>query len=770
MLVINEGKTSSINADVNITLEKPKPKCEFSTDASGNPIYKYDEVVLTDDASSTAEMKFLNYGCCKTEGFNNDYLKNDDAKEKYTQECGPLSGCTFEVKDGTPVYKKDGVTLSGEMDYLIKGCCKINNGFNYSYLVSDSAKAYYNNYCNSSAACERTTSGGKSVYKWSGNVVSETEYINKGCCDVEYDELSSSGQELYKNFCQQDDEVKFEYECGTKTILGSKVDKVGDTDITLSTCTNDSSYVDYSNSYVHQMSINNVLNRVKVLENSAYIYSLSGIYNSSAISNYMDKTYLSKSISYGGQSYTISARNNYCMLYTSEDNDIHFPGTAISTSGNYFVFNELKRSECTNSESPNDTCYRQPYVEGKIHATMHTNYTKWKRDYEFAIAYEESMYNIWKETGTNSDKGIYDAAVADRKLLETYKLECESHNNLASNWNYEIEPKLDFKYTQKYYENSSAAGETIDEVPMEISYNKVKYWPNISTKPEIIAGSSSGTAKSENFTIKYGTGEDAVNETTSFDANENYSIGYQAKLYYKPSVNYYQILEDGTYVKKIEEYTATGASTEVNNNGVKLGKVYAVKLTTYSGAYTTSFTIDNVGHLGKDSNIQKILDDYKNENGELTSECVYCNQESENFRECDGCNSIIYRPISLTDVVPNARIYTTNWSDDKGIATKSLIQSLSGESIVAALTSEKEKIEAKITTLDEINTSDLKIESIAKDIYDDNSKEYLEYEFTLTTKDMEIIRKNTQSADFDYGKINMCTGVVSSVSKSASEN
>ena len=45
----------------------------------------------------------------------------------------------------------------------------------------------------------------------------------------------------------------------------------------------------------------------------------------------------------------------------------------------------------------------------------------------------------------------------------------------------------------------------------------------------------------------------------------------------------------------------------------------------------------------------------------------------------------------------------------------------------------------------------------ANDIYDDSTKEYLEYEFTLTTKDMQIIKQNSARSEFSYGEINFCT-------------
>ena len=43
------------------------------------------------------------------------------------------------------------------------------------------------------------------------------------------------------------------------------------------------------------------------------------------------------------------------------------------------------------------------------------------------------------------------------------------------------------------------------------------------------------------------------------------------------------------------------------------------------------------------------------------------------------------------------------------------------------------------------------------DLYNDSTKEYLEYEITLTTKDMQIIKKNNARSSFSYASFNLCT-------------
>ena len=42
------------------------------------------------------------------------------------------------------------------------------------------------------------------------------------------------------------------------------------------------------------------------------------------------------------------------------------------------------------------------------------------------------------------------------------------------------------------------------------------------------------------------------------------------------------------------------------------------------------------------------------------------------------------------------------------------------------------------------------------DIYNDQTKEYLEYEIILTTSDMQLIKQNTAKSTYDYGEMPTC--------------
>ena len=133
-------------------------------------------------------------------------------------------------------------------------------------------------------------------------------------------------------------------------------------------------YVGYSKSAIFQKSLKNIMRSVNNLENGAYkTNDLSNMYNEKQISNNLDKNYTSK----------LSPNNKYCMLYTSEDLNINFPGTTETVSGRSFVFEELTNTECkTNPNDSSKNCFRQPYVNGTLSMAFHTNVDRWLNDYK----------------------------------------------------------------------------------------------------------------------------------------------------------------------------------------------------------------------------------------------------------------------------------------------------------------------------------------------------------------------------------------------------
>lgn len=613
------------------------------------------------------------------------------------------------------------------------------------------------------ASCQTQGSGNNKKYYVGGKEVSVDDYLKAGCCkDVNKQDIDSvSAREYFRKNCMEDDTVYLENQCGAKAKLGTKkYEIINGSNVNVPSCENDS-YVDYTHSYVWQVGMDKILARVNQKEDNRYFYNISSLWSDSSLSSYAQSSYLHQAITGkdGKAIGAVSYGNNYCMLLTSETNDIYFPGTAIATSGRFFVFNELNKQECANAMNPGSTCFRQPYVLGNLTAVMHTDFDKWDRDYRAAIEKEKNMYNAYGASGE-----LFRWARSKRQTLEQYKSECEGRNNLSNYLTYNLTPDLKFSYSQKVYGGKQNSSEIEEKVDMEISKEAVKYWPNVSSDVKCNYSNSGGSNVS--YSINYG----GAHETKSFTNVKNYTASCNQTIYYKPKKITYSTVPDGKYILSDLKYQ----SNPVNmiENGIEVGYVYNVQLTTYEGAYTTNFDINNLGNKFSTyatSAIQQLVDKFKKENSltRFSSECIYCDQEGEFSRVCDVCPDpnnpdlgprFISRTISLSDPTPNDRA-NTNWSDAKGKATEERIKSLSGDNIVATLTSEKvsDNNTVKATFLGDIETKK-ELEPVAKgNIYNDQTKEYLEYEITLSTKDMQIIKANTERSKFDYGTMNICS-------------
>ena len=365
--------------------------------------------------------------------------------------------------------------------------------------------------------------------------------------------------------CIANDTVYIENECGAKTKLGKEDYAINNgINVNILSCKNES-YIDYTHSYVWQLPMDKVLERVEKVESGAE--NLEGIWNNSGLASYMDKSYMNSSITTkdGNTLSGISSGNNYCMLFTSENNDIYFPGTAIATSGRFFVFNELNNEECTNSINPGANCFRQPYIDGKINLVMHTNYDKWNTDYKDAIENEKTAYNNWQNDKTVNKEQIYLVAKNKRETLEKYKIECETRNDLSNNWNYNLNPELKFSYAQKVFggkERSDVIKETVD---MVVSNESVKYWPNISTDVKCNNVSHSN-GKDVTYSIKYGN----VNETKTFTNIEDYNMECMQKIYYRPKQITYSTIPSGQYILNEARYQSNPVS--MLHNGIETYK------------------------------------------------------------------------------------------------------------------------------------------------------------------------------------------------------
>ena len=759
MLSNNELRVKITNAN-NSTAQsiqiKIKYKYDFPFNASGAKIYSLDGSYtqqLLVPFSSTPDLK--------------EQIVTIILTGQTPPPTPPVQECRTTIQDGKRIYiyKDEEISLKDFIDKC--GCDSVPLEEIYK---DEEVKRIYNESCgkNEVKKCEVKNINNQKTYYNNGKEVSLKEYINVGCCaDISLDDVKNDNEvkNLYQNMCAANDTVYIENECGSKTKIG-KAEYVLDNGVNtnLLTCQNES-YVDYSHSYVWQLTMDKVLERVKKNESGAQ--SLDGIWNSSGLASYVDRSYMDTGIAGkdGKSINAINAGNNYCMLLTSENNDIYFPGTAIATSGRFFVFNELNKEECTNSINPGANCFRQPYITGSITAVFHTNYEKWDKDYKAAIDEEIKAYNNYQNNQTITSEQLYNIAKSNRQLLETYKMECETRSNLANYWNYNLNPELSFTYAQKVYGGKANSDVIKETVAMTKSNEAVKYWPNVSTDVDCKYTNTKGN--NVNYNIRYGN----VNETKSFTNIENYRVECNQTVYYKPSQVAYSTIPSGKYILSDVRYQTNPVT--MLQNGVEIGYVYNVRLTTYEGTYTTSFAVNNLGHLGlnNSSNIQKALDKYKTDNNltEISSECVYCNEEGEFKRVCDVCDpenpelsaSYIYRTISLSNVNPNNR-QNTNWTDTKGKAAEQRIESLSGENVTANLSnSNSEKV---VTSL---NSENVKAKMIANDtIYNDNTREYIEYEFNLNTKDMQMIRNNTRNTDYDYGDIVVCSNLDRSTNKS----
>ncbi len=205
-----------------------------------------------------------------------------------------------------------------------------------------------------------TDAYGNTSYKLGARDATVREYINGGCCkDIKISDLSSSELDLFQEKCDGEDLVDLKQECGAGTceeyegnLPGKNVD-----------------------SYVRQMSMRTIMSKVNSWENSPYVDADTyGSQTKTNLSHWRDDLFASE-----------LENNNYCKIYTSEENHMFYPTTTTAQSGRFFVF--------AKDASGN---YLQPYVEGSIYSTFHTAYDLWKKDYLSAIKTEKEKYTALK--------------------------------------------------------------------------------------------------------------------------------------------------------------------------------------------------------------------------------------------------------------------------------------------------------------------------------------------------------------------------------------
>lgn len=449
--------------------------------------------------------------------------------------------------------------------------------------------------------------------------------------------------------------------------------------------------------------------------------------------------------------------------------------------------------------------------------------------YDNAVAAENNAHSDYTNaiTTENNAKGAYRAAVTTRTNLQDARNTCiESIQAFKSEYKYNFDnnkPSVDFTYSQ----TSQKEGKTTTTINMVDNVSPVKYWPNTTTNSSnsdylglgylasgtqtvninrtgntigtcndysctidnnsySLGGSSNIDGCSGNKCSKYeydglayssiqGTSDatDPYGEDISITSPETVSKIY----YFRPPNNTFALMNSGEY--KTLNYESNAAHSDLN--GLEVGYVYNIELTTYKGTYDTSFAVSNYGYKTQNGKnlVQDLLKKFNMDgdfdlNNNLTSTCSYCNMEMAFKRNCDVCDpndpttydfepQFYYRSISLSDVTPNEREGETNWTDAKGTAAKTQIELGSGlanndtvknnNEYVALANGNDYSKDGKISTYlaDSSNVG-------KHDIYDDSTREYLEYEVTLTTKDLQMIKRNSSRSYFNYAKMNMCAG------------
>lgn len=661
-----------------------------------------------------------------------------------------------------------------------------------------------------------TDDQGNKTYKLGTEEVSISDYINEGCCtDVDTSQLSEAELEVFEANCGGEDIVDLKQECGAGSCEGNNG--------TLP-AKNVDSYVkqvsmkgtmDKVYKWENSASVNTATYAQQTKENLKYWRD--DEFASELESNPYCKIYTSEENHMYYPTTTTATSGRFFVFGKGEDGQYLQPyvdGKIYSTFHTAFelwqkdyikaiqeekkAYTAWQRQEQINEALSNGSETTTPVDEYcgdcgtdsngntipcKYTYTKHTIKaydTYYKGDYAGTPlgSYTDS-WNTGSECGNNTAKptanvsgtwSAYTAARDARRNLQTQKKQCQTaSDNYRNNWEYILEPDLTFHYNQKYYD--SVSGQTkylTTDINMVISDKSEKYFPNVSTKvtePSKTSGSWSGVNFNQGDGAEYesaiygGTNhvgerikEPFENVDKTDNEHHNYTRDFEdIKLYYRPDKAYYSLIPTGLYITNVDITSAQDA--------LDIGYVFNVQITNYQGEYETWFTIENNGHLEieptndkkNESNIQYRINQYLEEHASeftdqandidaskaFSSKCIYCNREVIYERDCITCEddenfkpNYIYRTVNPSDIDPNNRGDSgdlgNNWSNPKGEAAENRINSLGK----------------------------------ADSIYDDHTKENLEYEFNLSTKVMQEIKKSNKSTNYydfglkcnDYGK------------------
>ena len=455
--------------------------------------------------------------------------------------------------------------------------------------------------------------------------------------------------------------------------------------------------------------------------------------------------------------------------------------TTENLSHEYSCGTEKNPKTCTCEYTTHHIEAKKDFYNGDYEGTKLGAYSK---DWETGHKGEDTCgYNNEEAPKADTTKGVeYLQAKSKRENLETQKKQCQTAaKKYQTEWKYILEPDLTFHYNQKYYDSVSGQTKYITtDIDMAVSDKAEKYFPNVSARvnePSKISGEENlvnfdqkdnqeregaiygGTIDKVRACVgckisKVNAPFKNVDKTKNNDPNYKYSYtkDYEGiKLYYRPDKAYYSLVPSGLYITSVDKTTAQDA--------LDIGYVFNVQITNYQGEYETWFTIKNNGHLEivptgaekNKSNVQYRINEYLEQHASeftdrandidalkaFSSKCIYCNREVIYQRNCITCEddenfkpNYIYRSVNPSDIDPNNRADTgdlgNNWSNPKGKAA-----------------------EERITSLGKADA-----------IYDDYTKENLEYEFNLSTKVMQEIKKSNKSTNYydfelkcnEYGK------------------
>ena len=660
-----------------------------------------------------------------------------------------------------------------------------------------------------------TDDQGNKTYKLGTEEVSISDYINEGCCtDVDTSQLSEAELEVFEANCGGEDIVDLKQECGAGSCEGNNG--------TLP-AKNVDSYVkqvsmkgtmDKVYKWENSASVNTATYAQQTKENLKYWRD--DEFASELESNPYCKIYTSEENHMYYPTTTTATSGRFFVFGKGEDGQYLQPyvdGKIYSTFHTAFelwqkdyikaikteksAYTAWQKQEQINEALSNGSETTTPVDEscGDCGTDSNGNTIPCKYTYtQHTIVAYDTYYNgnyagtplpsytgTWntgshcgndtaKPTASSSQAAAYQAAKAARKELERQKTECQdASKKYVESWKYILEPDLTFHYNQKYYDSVSGQSKFLTtDIDMVISDQAEKYFPNVSTRvtnPTATSGGWNGVDFNQADGAEYegalyggsnhlGPRVEEPYENVDKTDNEhhNYTRDFEdIKLYYRPDKAYYSLIPTGLYITNVDITSAQDA--------LDIGYVFNVQITNYQGEYETWFTIKNNGHLEieptndkkNESNVQYRINQYLEEHASeftdqandidaskaFSSKCIYCNREVIYERDCITCEddenfkpNYIYRTVNPSDIDPNNRGDSgdlgNNWSNPKGEAAENRINSLGK----------------------------------ADSIYDDYTKENLEYEFNLSTKVMQEIKKSNKSTNYydfglkcnDYGK------------------